>query len=119
VGTTLGRETAGEITEIGPGMSGWTLGDVVAVYPVWSCGRCSACTAGRQNACRRTGGRLLPSATPRVSVDGGMAEFMAVPANAVVDIAGLEPSTAATLTDARTTRSAPRRTFSDRAQQRW
>lgn len=98
--TTLGHEIAGEVVDVGSGSSGWNIGDTAAVYPVWSCGRCTACCAGRQNACRGTAGRMLPSATPGVSVDGGMAEYVAVPARALVDITGLEPTVAATLTDA-------------------
>jgi propanol-preferring alcohol dehydrogenase len=99
-GTILGHETAGEIVEVGSGVQGWEVGASVAIYPVWSCGACQACTAGRQNACRRTGNRLVPAATPGVSVDGGMAEYMVAPASALVDISGLDPTVAATLTDA-------------------
>ncbi|MBW0100989.1 alcohol dehydrogenase catalytic domain-containing protein [Pseudonocardia sp. KRD291] len=99
-GTILGHETAGEIVEVGAGVRGWEAGTSAAVYPVWSCGTCSACTAGRQNACRRTGNRMFPAATPGVSVNGGMAEYMVVPAAALVGIADLDPAVAATLTDA-------------------
>jgi propanol-preferring alcohol dehydrogenase len=102
VGTVFGHETAGEVVEIGPGVQGWAVGAAAAVYPVWSCGACAACAAGRENACRRTGHRIVPSPTPGVSVGvhGGMAEYMVVPASALVDIGDLDPAVAATLTDA-------------------
>lgn len=99
-GTVFGHEVAGEIVEVGSGVEGWEVGARAAVHPVWSCGACGSCTAGRQNACRRTGNRMAPAPTPGVTVNGGMAEFMAVPASALVGIGDLDPAVAATLTDA-------------------
>lgn len=99
-GTTLGHEIAGEIVAIGAGVGGWRIGDCVIVHPSWSCGMCSACVAGRQNACRATGGRLLSPPTPGVTVDGGMAQYCAVPARTLVAVPDLDPAEAATLTDA-------------------
>lgn len=99
-GTVLGHEVAGDVVEVGAGVQGWETGATAAVYPVWSCGACAACAAGRQNACRRTGNRMAPAPTPGVSVNGGMAEFMSVPATALVGIGGLDSAVAATLTDA-------------------
>lgn len=99
-GTILGHETAGEIAEVGSGVQGWVPGDRAAVYPVWSCGVCSACVGGRQNACRRTGNRLAPAPTPGVTTNGGWAEYMVAPASALVGIGDLDPTVAATLTDA-------------------
>jgi alcohol dehydrogenase, propanol-preferring len=99
-GTTLGHETAGRVAAVGEGVSGWAVGDSAAVYPVWSCGVCRSCTAGRQNACLGTGNRLAPAATPGVSVPGGMADLMVAPATALVRIGDLDPTVAATLTDA-------------------
>jgi alcohol dehydrogenase, propanol-preferring len=99
-GTTLGHEIAGVITSIGEGVTNWQRGDSVIVHPCWTCGRCSACLAGRQNACRRTGGRLNPPRTPGVTTNGGMAHFAVVPAASLVAIGDLDPAVAATLTDA-------------------
>lgn len=99
-GTILGHETAGRIAAVGEGVSNWAVGDAVAVYPVWSCGVCRSCTAGKQNACLNTGSRLAPAATPGVSVNGGMADYMVVPEPALVPTGDLDPATAATLTDA-------------------
>ena len=83
-GTTLGHEIAGVVEEIGAGVTQWRPGDRVVVHPCWSCGACSACLAGRQNACRRTGGRLNPPPTPGVTKNGGMAEYVSAPASALV-----------------------------------
>jgi propanol-preferring alcohol dehydrogenase len=99
-GTVLGHEVAGEVVESGSGVHAWQSGDAVIVHPVWSCGACSACTAGRQNACKRTGNRMFPAPTPGVSVHGGMAEYMVAPASALVGIGDLDLAVAATLTDA-------------------
>jgi propanol-preferring alcohol dehydrogenase len=99
-GTTLGHEIAGVVDALGEGVLGWRRGDCVVVHPCWSCGRCSACLAGRQNACRNTGSRLTPPATPGVTINGGMAHYVIAPASALVDIGDLDPAVAATLTDA-------------------
>jgi propanol-preferring alcohol dehydrogenase len=99
-GTTLGHEIAGVVEETGAGVTQWRPGDRVVVHPCWSCGACSACLAGRQNACRRTGGRLNPPPTPGVTKNGGMAEYVSAPASALVAIGDLDPAIAATLTDA-------------------
>ena len=99
-GTTLGHEIAGVVEEIGAGVTQWGPGDRVVVHPCWSCGACSACLAGRQNACRRTGGRLNPPPTPGVTKNGGMSDYVSAPASALVSIGDLDPAIAATLTDA-------------------
>jgi alcohol dehydrogenase, propanol-preferring len=99
-GTTLGHEIAGEVIELGAGVTQWRKGDRVVVHPCWSCGACAACLAGNQNACRRTGSRLSPPPTPGVTRNGGMAEYVCAPASALMAIGGLDPEVAATLTDA-------------------
>jgi NADPH:quinone reductase-like Zn-dependent oxidoreductase len=68
-----GAEVAGEILEVGAGVSDWAAGDRVMVQPGLSCGHCEACLSGRDNFC------------PRYDVlgymsDGGYAERVAVPA---------------------------------------
>ncbi|WP_222105850.1 alcohol dehydrogenase catalytic domain-containing protein [Paraburkholderia sp. BCC1886] len=99
-GTTLGHEIAGEVVELGAGVTQWRKGDRVVVHPCWSCGVCAACLAGRQNACRRTGSRLSPPPTPGVTRNGGMAEYVCAPASALMSIGELDAEVAATLTDA-------------------
>jgi propanol-preferring alcohol dehydrogenase len=100
VGTVLGHEIAGTVAELGAGVTSCAVGDRVIAHPVWSCGRCGQCAAGRTNACLSTPGRLIPPPVPGVSVDGGLADLVAVPATALVAANGLDPAFAATLTDA-------------------
>lgn len=99
-GVVLGHEIAGYIVELAPDVENYAVGDLVVVHPVWSCGVCRQCIAGRENACLNTGGRMMPAPTPGVSVDGGLADFVTVPASALVPADGLDPALAAVLTDA-------------------
>lgn len=99
-GTTLGHEIAGEVVGLGEGVEGIELGERHAVHPCRACGRCGACLAGRQNYCRTTPGRLAPPFTTGVDVDGGMAEFVTVPASTLLPIGDLDPAVAAVLADA-------------------
>jgi L-iditol 2-dehydrogenase len=47
----LGHECSGVIAELGPGVTGWAVGDEVAVEPFFTCKRCPACQSGRYNLC--------------------------------------------------------------------
>jgi propanol-preferring alcohol dehydrogenase len=98
-GTILGHEVAGTIEEVGPGVSD-VVGAACVVHPCRSCGNCIACLAGRQNYCRQTGDRLRPPPTTGVDVDGGMAEFVSVPASTLMPIGDLDPAIACVLPDA-------------------
>src|SRR5262245_3006153 len=69
----LGLDMAGEIADIGPGVTGWKEGARVVVENRVKCGACSPCVMGRDEFCerqRRLGGEL----------DGGHAQYCAVPA---------------------------------------
>ena len=96
---TLGHEIAGEVVRLG-GDSSLSIGDKVVVHPCWSCGSCKACAHGRENACQQSGERAVAPPTPGVSVNGGMADYVAVPASSVIPIGDLEPTFAAILADA-------------------
>lgn len=98
--TVLGHEVAGVVAEVAVGEQQWSVGDPVVIYPVWSCGRCAACVAGRDNACLGTGDRRRTPPTAGVSVDGGMAEFIVVPSDRLVGRRSADPTLAAPLTDA-------------------
>ena len=56
---TLGHEIAGWVDATGPGVTGFSVGDAVAVYGIIGCGTCASCLAGRDNECRR----VPPSST--------------------------------------------------------
>lgn len=100
-GTTLGHEIAGEIAAIGSGVTGWSHGDRVVVHPCWACHNCVQCQAGRENYCQGHGGNpRVPPPTPGVTMNGGMAEYAAVPANSIIPIGELDPAFAAILADA-------------------
>lgn len=99
-GTTLGHEVAGEVLAVGPGVAGTLIGGRFAVHPCRACGRCGNCLAGRQNYCSATGGRLSPPPTTGVDVDGGMAEYVRVPASTLMPIGDLDPAIGAVLADA-------------------
>lgn len=95
---TLGHENAGLVHALGEGVHNFSIGDPVAVYGAWGCGTCARCTLGVENYCERTqftgGGGL--------GIDGGMADYLLVPSQRhLVRLPdGLDPVTAAPLTDA-------------------
>ena len=92
---TLGHEIAGEVVDVGSAVRDRAPGDRVAVYEMLGCGRCAACRRGEDNVCRE----VLPGAVG-ITRDGGMAEYVAVPARNLVALGALDPVTAAPLTDA-------------------
>ncbi len=47
----LGHEFAGEVAGVGPGVSGLTVGQRVAVDPAIPCGHCEMCLLGHPNLC--------------------------------------------------------------------
>jgi L-iditol 2-dehydrogenase len=51
----IGHEPAGEVVEVGAGVSDFKVGDHVALDPFGPCGRCSLCQSGRFNFCLRPG----------------------------------------------------------------
>lgn len=67
-----GCDVAGVVETVGSEASGVAPGDRVVVSPGVSCWRCPACLAGRDNEC--PGYHLIGA-----GVDGGYAEFVAVP----------------------------------------
>ncbi len=92
---TLGHENAGWIEALGAGVTGFERNEAVAIYGIVGCGRCVACLAGLDNQCRNT----VPGGVG-LSRDGGMAEYVAVPARQLIPIGDLDVVQAAPLTDA-------------------
>jgi propanol-preferring alcohol dehydrogenase len=91
----LGHETTGWIDEIGPSVQGLEVGTVVGVYSLISCNSCPECLAGRVNRCRR---RFPPALG--FTTDGGLADYMVVPADNAVPLGDVDPVQAAPLMDA-------------------
>jgi 2-desacetyl-2-hydroxyethyl bacteriochlorophyllide A dehydrogenase len=68
-----GHEYAGEIAELGEGVSGFEAGQRVAVEPLRNCRECVSCRTGNYHLCskRVLGGAMAP---------GALAEYVTVPA---------------------------------------
>ncbi len=71
-----GHELSGEIVEIGKRVEGRKLGEKVAIAPAIPCGRCHYCRRGMQSMC-------INLTAIGYHYDGGFAEFMVVPEDAV------------------------------------
>ncbi|CAN5657349.1 NAD(P)-dependent alcohol dehydrogenase [soil metagenome] len=95
---TLGHENAGWVETMGPGATGFAPGDPVIVYGPWGCGLCMNCRQGIENCCQMPG---KPSPGGLGGTDGGMAEYLLVPATRyLVPLGDLDPREAAPLSDA-------------------
>ncbi len=94
---TLGHENTGWVAAIGSGVKGVSEGEAYAVYAAWACGRCTACAVSAENYCLNQPGMRGCG----LGEDGGMAEYMLVPATRyLVPLGDLEPRDAAPLSDA-------------------
>ena len=69
----VGHELAGDVVELGAGVTGWRAGDRVTAAIDVTCGRCRHCLAGDTQLCRNM---------KRIGFerDGGHADYVAVPA---------------------------------------
>ena len=70
----IGHEIAGDITQLGPSVSGFKPGDRVNVYYYLICGNCRWCDRGRDDLCDNLAG------TVGRQIDGGLAEYVKLPA---------------------------------------
>jgi D-arabinose 1-dehydrogenase-like Zn-dependent alcohol dehydrogenase len=68
---TLGHEAAGNVYEVGDGVTGLKKGQPVIVYPGRGCGRCWFCLRGEENHCED--GKFIG-----FDQDGGYAEYLLV-----------------------------------------
>lgn len=97
---TLGHETAGWVETVGAEVHSVATGDPVLVYLVWACGTCRQCQEGRDNVCATAAGRHGMAPCPGLGPDGGMAEYIKVPARYLEPLGDLDPVTAGPLADA-------------------
>jgi NADPH:quinone reductase-like Zn-dependent oxidoreductase len=67
-----GSDVAGEIAQVGSGVTTVRAGQKVVLVPGVTCGKCAACLAGLDNRCRQF-------TNLGYMVDGGCAEFVRVP----------------------------------------
>lgn len=90
-GVVTGHEMSGEVASVGAGANA-TVGETVGVCPIICCGSCSFCRDGFRNRCPS---RL----TLGYDVDGGIAEYVRIPASLVAmgQLLSMDPATPAYL----------------------
>ena len=83
-----GHEIAGTVAMVGSGVETLREGDRVSVEGIASCGACRYCLAGNYHYCPRIGivGMTIP---------GGYAEYLKIPARHCFDVGDLDVATAA------------------------
>jgi L-gulonate 5-dehydrogenase len=87
-----GHEFVGRVASLPDGYAGPSeVGDRVVVEPLHGCGKCFACERGKPNCC-------VDVTVMGVQVPGGLADYVAVPASALVPAKGL-PADLAVLTE--------------------
>lgn len=78
----IGHEFAGEIVEVGTGVTELTRGQLVTAEGHIICGHCLQCRTGNGHICKNT--RIIG-----VDRDGAFAEFIAMPATNVLPLEGI------------------------------
>jgi len=74
-GLTIGHEAVGVIHELGPGVSGYEVGQRVLVGAITPCGQCESCLSGHTSQCMTAlGGWRLGN-----TIDGVQAEYARIP----------------------------------------
>lgn len=76
----LGHESAGIVREVGPGVESIRPGDRVVMVCKNTCGLCRMCRTGHEEMCLRSTGKL------GMELDGGFAQFVAVPERNLVPV---------------------------------
>ncbi|MCE7482099.1 MULTISPECIES: NAD(P)-dependent alcohol dehydrogenase [Microbacterium] len=94
----LGHETSGWIEELGEGVTGLDKGDAFLVYGPIGCGHCAPCSRGQDTYCENVAD--MPYMASGLGRDGGMAQYMTVPARNLVPLGDADPYAAAPLADA-------------------
>ncbi len=79
-GRVIGHEPVGVIEELGPGVTGYAVGDRVLVGAITPCGQCSACLSGHLSQCgQEEGYRALGGWRLGNTIQGSQAEFVRIP----------------------------------------
>ena len=76
----IGHEIAGQIVELGPGVTGFSVGDGVTAYFYLNCGHCRWCLANLEPLCTSGGGNV------GFNCDGGYAEYIKLPAHIFIKL---------------------------------
>ena len=86
-GLVIGHEPVGVITELGPGVTGYAVGDRVLVGAITPCGQCQACLSGHLSQCGHGSGyQALGGWRFGNTIHGAQAEYLLVP-NAQANLA--------------------------------
>ncbi|TFI49441.1 NAD(P)-dependent alcohol dehydrogenase, partial [Micrococcus endophyticus] len=86
---TLGHETSGWVEELGEGVTGFEVGSAQLVYGPVGCGHCPACSRGQDTYCQNVA--EMDYAGIGLGRDGGMAEYVTVPARNLVPLGDADP----------------------------
>lgn len=79
-GLIIGHEPVGVIEEIGPGVTGYAVGDRVLVGAITPCGQCHGCLAGHHSQCGHGEGyEALGGWRFGNTINGAQAEYLLVP----------------------------------------
>jgi alcohol dehydrogenase len=79
-GLVIGHELVGVIEELGPGLSGYAVGERVLVGAITPCGQCLACLSGHQSQCGHGGGyEAIGGWRLGNTINGVQAEYVRVP----------------------------------------
>ena len=76
---SLGHEVAGEIEKLGINVSDFKIGDRVCLNYMITCGKCKYCVQGTEQFCVK--GKMIGK-----DIDGGYAEYIAVPTRGIFKI---------------------------------
>lgn len=79
-GLIIGHEPVGVIEELGPGVTGYEVGDRVLVGAITPCGQCHACLSGHQAQCGHGSGyEAIGGWRFGNTINGAQAEYLLVP----------------------------------------
>ena len=81
-GLTIGHEPVGVIEAIGPGVTGYAVGQRVVAGAITPCGQCHTCLDGHPSQC---GGKAMGGWRFGNTIDGAQAEYLLVP-NAMANL---------------------------------
>jgi threonine dehydrogenase-like Zn-dependent dehydrogenase len=79
-GLVIGHEAVGTIEELGPGVSGYAVGERILVGAITPCGQCRACLSGNLSQCGHGEGyEAIGGWRFGNTIDGTQAEYVRVP----------------------------------------
>ncbi len=79
-GLVIGHEAVGVVAELGPGVTGYEIGDRVLVGAITPCGQCRACLSGQLSQCGHGDGyEAIGGWRFGNTINGAQAEYLLVP----------------------------------------